>query len=57
MKRYLFIGIALGVAIAFGLWIWKKHLKVGDEYEELYDSSTAPRELFGDAFKTVPDKL
>lgn len=57
MKRYIVIGFALGIAVAFGLWLWKKRMQLGDEYEELYDSTTAPRELFGSAFESVPDKL
>lgn len=57
MKRSIFIGFALGIAVALGLWLWKKRTHPGDEYEELYDSTTAPRELFGAAFESVPDKL
>jgi len=57
MKKYVLFGFFTGLLTMFFVWLWKKEMKEGDEFEELYDSSTEPKKLFGNAFKNVPDKL
>lgn len=56
MKKYVVVGFTLGVLASLLLWLLKRRLTSGDEFEELYDSSAVPRELFGSAFKNIPDK-
>jgi hypothetical protein len=56
-KKYVLFGFLTGLLTILFMWLWKRVLREGDEFEELYDSSTEPRKLFGDAFKNTPDKL
>ncbi len=50
MKKYILLGFAFGVATALLLVLFKRR-ESGNEFEELYDSSTIPQQLFGSAFK------
>lgn len=56
MKKYVILGFTVGIVAAAVIWFLKRRAMEGDEFEGLYDSSAAPRELFGSAFKNIPDK-
>jgi hypothetical protein len=57
MKKYIFLGLAAGAAVALLLVLWRRKALEGTEFQELYDSSSSPKNLFDKAFEESPDKL
>ena len=57
MKKYIVLGLVAGTAISLFLMLWRRKELEGTEFEELYDSSSSPKNLFGKAFEELPDKL
>ncbi|HEX9615263.1 MAG TPA: hypothetical protein VGA55_07135 [Bacteroidota bacterium] len=56
MKKYVLVGMLLGITVsAFVVFLRRKRL-AGTEFEGFFDSSTVAEELFGDAFQELPDK-
>lgn len=56
MKKYVVVGVLLGLtASALLVFLRRRHL-AGTEFEGFFDSSTVAEELFGDAFQELPDK-
>jgi hypothetical protein len=57
MKKYIVIGLVTGVAISLVLLYLKQRKFAGMEFEDFLDSSSIADDLFGNAFKELPDKL
>jgi hypothetical protein len=57
MKKYIFLGLAAGVAVSLILILWRREELKGTEFQELYDSSMSPKNLFDKAYEESPDKL
>lgn len=56
MKRYVVLGLLLGVTVsAFVIMLRRRNL-AGTEFQGFFDSSTVADELFADAFEELPDK-
>jgi len=56
MKKYVMIGVLLGITVsALMLLVRRRHFS-GSEFHGFFDSSTVAEELFGDAFEELPDK-
>jgi hypothetical protein len=57
MKRFIILGLLLGVSIS-ALYIFaRRRSLVGSEFRGFFDSSTVADDLFGEAFEELPDKL
>ncbi len=56
MKKYIFYGLVTGAAISLFLFYLRKKKFEGMEFQDFIDSSTIADDLFGDAFRELPDK-
>jgi hypothetical protein len=56
MKKYMVIGLLAGTAISLALLFWRKRKFEGTEFEDFLDSSSLADDLFGEAFRELPDK-
>lgn len=56
MKRYVVLGVLLGITFSAFLVIMRKRNLAGTEFRGFFDSSTVADELFADAFEELPDK-
>lgn len=57
MKRYLVLGLILGLTMSAIVVFLRRRNFSGSEFRGFFDSSTVADELFGDAFEELPDKL
>ena len=57
MKKYMMLGLLLGVTISALVVYFRRQRLAGTEFQGFFDSSTVADELFGDAFEELPDKL
>ena len=57
MKRYVMLGLLLGVTVSAFVIMFRRKNLAGTEFRGFFDSSTVADELFGDAFEELPDKL
>jgi hypothetical protein len=56
MKKYIVLGILTGAAISFALFWLKRKKYEGMEFHDFVDSSSVADDLFGKAFRDLPDK-
>ena len=56
MKRYVVLGLILGVTLSAFIVMMRRRNLAGTEFRGFFDSSTVADELFGDAFEELPDK-
>lgn len=56
MKKYMMLGLLLGVTISALVVYFRRQRLAGTEFHGFFDSSTVADELFGDAFEELPDK-
>jgi len=56
MKRYVVLGLLLGVTVSAFIMILRRRNLAGTEFRGFFDSSTVADELFADAFEELPDK-
>jgi hypothetical protein len=56
MIKYIFYGLVAGTAISLFLIYLRKKKFEGMEFQDFIDSSTIADDLFGDAFRELPDK-
>jgi hypothetical protein len=56
MKRYVVLGVFLGITLSAFLLLLRRRNLAGTEFRGFFDSSTVADELFADAFEELPDK-
>lgn len=56
MKKYVVMGILLGLTVSATIIFLKRRRLIGSEFQEFFDSSTVAEELFADGFEELPDK-
>ena len=56
MKKYFFIGLIAGTAISLILYYLKRKKFEGMEFKDFLNSPVIADDLFGDAFRELPDK-
>ncbi len=56
MKKYVLIGLFAGAAVSLLLLYLRRKKIDGLEFEDFFDSSVIADDLFGDAFRELPDK-
>lgn len=56
MKKYVIIGLVAGTAVSLILYYLRRRKFEGMEFEDFLDSSIITDDLFGDAFRELPDK-
>jgi hypothetical protein len=56
MKKYFFIGLFAGTAVSLILYYLRRKRFEGTEFQDFFDSSIIADDLFGDAFRELPDK-
>ncbi|MBI2618749.1 MAG: hypothetical protein HYW57_01560 [Ignavibacteriales bacterium] len=56
MKKYLMLGLVLGLTLSAVLVLFRRRALAGTEFEGFFDSSTVADDLFGDAFEELPDR-
>ncbi len=56
MKKYILLGLLAGTAISLGLLFLIRKRSEGMEFHDFVDSSSIADDLFGKAFRELPDK-
>jgi hypothetical protein len=56
MKKYVLIGLFAGAALSMTLYFLRKKRLKGTEFRDFVDSSEIADDLFGNAFRELPDK-
>ncbi len=56
MKRYVVLGLLLGLTVSAVIMVLRRRNLAGTEFRGFFDSSTVADELFADAFEELPDK-
>lgn len=56
MKKYVLMGIVAGAAISLMLYYFRRKKLEGMEFRDFVDSSSIVDDLFGNAFRELPDK-
>jgi hypothetical protein len=56
MKKYVIVGLVAGTAISLLLFYLRRKKFKGMEFRDFLDSSEVADDLFGDAFRELPDK-
>lgn len=57
MKKYVFWGIVLGVAVTTVIMLIRKRDDKGSEFRGFFDSSAVADDWFADAFDELPDAM
>jgi len=57
MKKYIILGLLTGTAVSLILLFLKRKQSEGMEFHDFVDSSSIADDLFGKAFRELPDKL
>jgi|GEM_PF-757105 len=57
MKKFVFWGLALGLAVSAAVILLRRKQFGGREFHEFFDSSTVADEWFSDAFDELPDTM
>jgi hypothetical protein len=55
MKKYIALGLILGVSLSALIILYRRRNLAGTEFQAIFDSSTVADELFGD-FEDLPDR-
>ena len=56
MKKYVLMGLVAGTAISLVLFYLRRKRLKGMEFQDFVDSSEIADDLFGNAFRELPDK-
>jgi hypothetical protein len=56
MKKYLILGLLAGTAISLAMILFRRKRSEGMEFHDFVDSSSIADDLFGKAFRELPDK-
>ena len=56
MKKYIMLGLLAGTAISLALLFLTRKRSEGMEFHDFVDSSSIADDLFGKAFRELPDK-
>jgi hypothetical protein len=56
MKKYIMLGVLAGAAISLTLLLLRRKQSEGMEFHDFVDSSSVADDLFGKAFRELPDK-
>ena len=56
MKKYIVLGLLAGTAISLALLFLRRKKSEGMEFHDFVDSSSIADDLFGKAFRELPDK-
>lgn len=56
MKKYIILGLLTGTAVSLILLFLKRKQSEGMEFHDFVDSSSIADDLFGKAFRELPDK-
>jgi hypothetical protein len=56
MKKYILLGLLTGTAVSLALLLLKRKNSKGMEFHDFVDSSSIADDLFGKAFRELPDK-
>jgi hypothetical protein len=56
MKKYIILGLLAGTTISLALLLLKRKKSDGMEFHDFVDSSSIADDLFGKAFRELPDK-
>jgi hypothetical protein len=56
MKKYIMLGLLAGTAISLTLLFLRRKKSEGMEFHDFVDSSSIADDLFGKAFRELPDK-
>jgi len=57
MKKYIILGLIAGTTISLALFFLRRKKSEGMEFDDFVDSSSIVDDLFGKAFRELPDKL
>lgn len=57
MKKYILLGLMAGVSISALLLFLHRRNVAGDEFHGYFDLPEDADELFGDAFRELPDRI
>jgi high-affinity Fe2+/Pb2+ permease len=57
MKKYVLIGLVAGTVISLAIYYLRRKKIEGMEFQDFVDSSAIADDLFGNAFRELPDKL
>jgi len=57
MKKYILMGLAVGAAFSLVLMYLQRKKFEGSEFKDFVDSSAIADDLFGNAFRELPDKF
>jgi hypothetical protein len=56
MKKYIILGVLAGTVISLVLLFLRRKKSEGMEFHDFVDSSSIADDLFGKAFRELPDK-
>ena len=56
MKKYIVLGLLAGTTISLALLLLRRKKSEGMEFHDFVDSSSVADDLFGKAFRELPDK-
>lgn len=57
MKKYVVLGLMLGITVSALVVFLKRRQLAGTEFQGFFDSSTVSEDVFGEGFDEFPDKL
>jgi hypothetical protein len=57
IKKYVFIGLLAGLTLSLLAYVCRRRGTKGTEFEDFLESPTIVDNLFGRAFRELPDKL
>ncbi|MCX6120811.1 MAG: hypothetical protein NTX44_04270 [Ignavibacteriales bacterium] len=56
MKKYIMLGVLAGAAISLTVLLLRRKQSEGMEFHDFVDSPSVADDLFGKAFRELPDK-
>jgi hypothetical protein len=56
MKKYILLGLLAGTAVSLALLLLRRKNSEGMEFHDFVDSSSIADDIFGKAFRELPDK-
>ena len=57
MKKYILIGLVAGTVVSLALYYFRRRKFDGMEFQDFVGSAAIADDLFGKAFRELPDKL
>ncbi len=55
--KYVFVGLLAGLTISLLAYVYRRRALKGNEFEDFLESPAVADDLFGRAFRELPDKL